>query len=244
MGAHSGPLGLAARQADDLAAVRRPGQPRAQVPGWRDGLERQRGRRLADPGRLADHAGSIVAVRGRHRPRPVLCGRRMPPAVGTQGNQDMKAPRPRWPLLAAATAMVLLAACSVVSRAAYPYRPAGPTRPRPRASEAERPVPLPRPRASEAERPVPRPPRSASYWGVYEPGTPASYRPIQQFTALMGGAAPRIVLYFSSWGQPFEAAYALAAHDHGALTLVQIQPADVSMAGIAARQYDGYCRSC
>ena len=141
----------------------------------------------------------------------------------------MKAPRPRWPLLAAATAMVLLAACSVVSRAAYPYRPAGPTRPRPRASEAER--------------PVPRPPRSASYWGVYEPGTPASYRPIQQFTALMGGAAPRIVLYFSSWGQPFEAAYALAAHDHGALTLVQIQPADVSMAGIAAGQYDGYLRS-
>jgi hypothetical protein len=141
----------------------------------------------------------------------------------------MNAPRPRWPLLAAITAMMLLAACSVVSHAAYPNRPAGPTRSRPRTSEAERPVPLPT--------------RSASYWGVYEPGTPASYRPIQQFTARMGGAAPRIVLYFSDWGLPFASAYAQAAHDHGALTLVQIQPAGVSMAGIADGRFDGYIRS-
>jgi mannan endo-1,4-beta-mannosidase len=141
----------------------------------------------------------------------------------------MKACRLRWPLLVAITATALAAACSAVSRAAYAYQPAGPERPRPRASEVERPVPLPV--------------DTASYWGVFEPGTPASYRPIQRFTALMGGAGPRIVLYFSDWGQPFDAAYALAAHRHGALTLVQIQPNDVSMAAIAAGRFDGYLRS-
>jgi hypothetical protein len=147
----------------------------------------------------------------------------------------MKASRPCWPLLAGTTAMVLLAACSVVSRAAYPT---GPTR----AGPAPIGPTQHGPRPSEAERPVPLPVDSASYWGVYEPGTPASYQPIRHFTALMSGTAPRIVLYFSGWGEPFDTAYARAAHDHGALTLVQIQP-DVSMAGIAAGRFDGYLRA-
>jgi mannan endo-1,4-beta-mannosidase len=59
----------------------------------------------------------------------------------------------------------------------------------------------------------------------------------------MGGEAPRIVLYFSAWGEPFQAAYARTALNHRALTLVQINPADVSLAAIAAGRFDGYLRS-
>jgi hypothetical protein len=143
----------------------------------------------------------------------------------------MKAYRLRWPVLAAIAAMVLLAACSVVSRAAYPTGPTA-TGPTPTGS------PTP-----ETEHPVPLSVDSAPYWGVYEPGTPTSYRPISQFTTLMNGKAPGIVLYFSSWRQPFNTAYARAAHNHGALTLVQIQPNDVSLAGIAAGRFDGYLRA-
>jgi hypothetical protein len=166
----------------------------------------------------------------------------------------MKAPRLRWPLAAAASAMALLAACSVVAHAAYPYRPARPVRPGPPASGTARPGPARTgPPASGTARPGPArtgpvhsrplPLHTASYWGVYEPRTPASYRPIRRFTALMGGIAPRIVLCFSSWGEPFQAAYARAAHNHRALTLVQIQPSDVSLASIAAGRSDGYLRS-
>jgi hypothetical protein len=144
----------------------------------------------------------------------------------------MRPYRLRWPILAGATAMVFLAACSVVAHAAYPVGPA----PRPRSSETERAAP-------ETQRAARLPVDSASYWGVYEPGTPASYQPIHRFTALLGGTAPRVVLYFSDWGLPFDAAYARAAHDHGAVTLVQIQPSDVSMAGIAAGRFDGYLRA-
>jgi mannan endo-1,4-beta-mannosidase len=144
----------------------------------------------------------------------------------------MKAYLLRWPLLAATTAMMLLlAACSVVSHAAYP-------------AQSMRPGPTPaRPRTSQTERPVPLPVDNASYWGVYEPGTPTSYQPIRQFTTQMGGTDPRIVLYFSGWRQPFDAAYARAAHNHGAVTLVQIQPNDVSMAAIAAGRFDRYLRA-
>lgn len=146
----------------------------------------------------------------------------------------MKAPRLRWPLLAATTAMMLLPACSAVSHAAYPYRPARPAHSGPPPSGTA----LPGPARSQ-----PLPLDTASYWGVYEPGTPASYRPIHRFTALMRGVAPRIVLYFSNWGEPFQAAYARSAHDHAALTLVQIEPTDVSLAGIAAGHFDAYLRS-
>lgn len=145
----------------------------------------------------------------------------------------MKAPRPRWRVLAAITVMAPVAACSVVAHAAYSYPP-----PRPTHSRVA-------PRTARPDPPHSRPPTTAtaSYWGVYEPGTPRSYRPIQRFTALMHGVAPRIVLYFSGWGQPFEAAFAQDAHEHGALTLVQIEPAGVSMAAIAAGHLDAYLRS-
>ena len=141
-------------------------------------------------------------------------------------------------LLAAATVMLLLAACSVVSHAAYSYHPA---RPHPAAGQHQAPG---HPEATPAPaRPGPLPVRPDSYWGIYEPGTPASYRPVQRFTGLIHGDAPRIVLYFSTWGEPFQASYARTAWAHHAVTLVQIQPGNLSLAAIAAGRFDGYLRS-
>jgi len=147
----------------------------------------------------------------------------------------MKTPRPPWQLLTVTATVVLIAACSVVSHAAYPYRPAS------RGTGPQRPAGPAHP--SRTPSPGPLPVGTASYWGVYEPGTPASYRPVRRFTVLMHGEAPRIVLYFSEWGEPFQTAYARTTFGHGALTLVQIQPDRVSLAEIAAGRFDGYLRS-
>jgi hypothetical protein len=59
----------------------------------------------------------------------------------------------------------------------------------------------------------------------------------------MKGQVPRIALYFSGWGTPFQAGYASTARAHHVLTLVQIEPAGVSLAAIAAGRFDGYLRS-
>jgi mannan endo-1,4-beta-mannosidase len=157
----------------------------------------------------------------------------------------MKTTRRPWPLLIVATAVVLLSACSAVSQAAYPYRLAHKATHSYRAAHKAThpdPPPTPAPPAAPAP-PGPLPVGTASYWGIYEPGAPASYGPVEHFTALMGGEAPQIDLYFSDWGEPFQTAYARTALDHEAVTLVQLQPTDVSLAAIAAGRFDGYLRS-
>src|SRR5205823_2814095 len=124
----------------------------------------------------------VVAVHGHHRHGPVVCGWRMPFAVGIHAGRDMKAPRPGLPLLGGTVAVVVLAACSVISHAAYPYRPAGHVHSGP-------PHAAPPHSAPPLARPLPE--RAGAYWGVFEPGTPGSYQPVQRFTAIMG-EAPRI----------------------------------------------------
>lgn len=86
------------------------------------------------------------------------------------------------------------------------------------------------------------PARPASYLGVYEAGVPQSYRLIDTFTSAVGHA-PNLVLYYSSWGERFQAAFAGKLLAHGAAPLVQIDPAGVSVSAIAAGEYDGYLRS-
>lgn len=78
-----------------------------------------------------------------------------------------------------------------------------------------------------------------AYLGVYEPGAPDSYVGVAQFAQAVG-RQPNIVLYYSSWRQPFATAFARTAASHGALTLVQIDPAGISLAQIAAGGYDSY----
>ncbi len=84
--------------------------------------------------------------------------------------------------------------------------------------------------------------RPASYLGVYEPGVPRSYRLVGRFGAAVGHR-PNLVLYYSSWGEPFQLSFAVQAAEHGAATLVQMDPGNAAMAAIAAGRYDHYLRT-
>jgi hypothetical protein len=81
-----------------------------------------------------------------------------------------------------------------------------------------------------------------SYLGAYAGGVPASYAPIQSFAATTG-VEPNIALYYSGWGEAFQAAFARRAVAHGAVPLVQIEPGSTSLAAIAAGAYDRYLES-
>ncbi len=85
-------------------------------------------------------------------------------------------------------------------------------------------------------------PSLASYLGVYEPGVPASYQPVDAF-AKAAGRRPNLVGYFSGWAQPFNRGFAATVHRHGAIPFVQIDPTGASVDGIAAGDYDDYLRS-
>jgi mannan endo-1,4-beta-mannosidase len=80
------------------------------------------------------------------------------------------------------------------------------------------------------------------YVGVFERGAPQSYAGITTFTKTTG-VSPRVVSYYSGWSEAFQAGFAADAVRHGALPLVQIDPTNVSLAAIAAGQYDDYLRS-
>lgn len=80
------------------------------------------------------------------------------------------------------------------------------------------------------------------YLGVYEQGVPASYTGVAAFTESTG-IRPNILMYYSSWLEPFQTGFANTAADHGAIPLVQINPYHVSLAAIAAGQYDDYLSS-
>ncbi len=88
--------------------------------------------------------------------------------------------------------------------------------------------------------PVPTP--ASPLVGVYEPGAPGSWSPITEFTNATG-VKPRIVVYYSTWNNPFSTSFAEAAWDHDAYVLVQIEPRGVTLASIAAGGSDAYLRS-
>jgi mannan endo-1,4-beta-mannosidase len=82
-----------------------------------------------------------------------------------------------------------------------------------------------------------------SYLGVYADGVPASYNGVSAFTNATG-ARPDLVMYYSGWYVPFPVRFAATAANNGAVLLVQMDPykegKKISVAGIAAGQYDGY----
>jgi len=80
------------------------------------------------------------------------------------------------------------------------------------------------------------------YLGVYEPDTPSSYSGVNQFAQRIG-RQPNLVSYYSPWLEPFQASFVTAAAKHGAITLVQIDPKNISLASIASGRYDVYLRS-
>jgi mannan endo-1,4-beta-mannosidase len=85
------------------------------------------------------------------------------------------------------------------------------------------------------------PPASGSYLGVFEPGSPPSYQPIEQF-ASAAGKEPNLVGYYSGWAESFDTSFADMVYRHGLIPFVQIDPMFASVAAIAAGDYDGYLR--
>lgn len=85
------------------------------------------------------------------------------------------------------------------------------------------------------------PPVSDSYLGVFEPGAPPSYRPIEEF-ANAAGKEPNLIGYYSGWAQPFDTSFAKMVYRHGLIPFVQIDPTFASVAAIAQGDYDGYLR--
>jgi mannan endo-1,4-beta-mannosidase len=84
---------------------------------------------------------------------------------------------------------------------------------------------------------------SVSYLGLYDPGAPSSYAGIDQFAEAVG-RQPNLVVYYSTWLEPFQASFATSAARHGALTLVQMDTAKkTSLAAVADGQYDSYLRT-
>jgi mannan endo-1,4-beta-mannosidase len=73
------------------------------------------------------------------------------------------------------------------------------------------------------------------YLGVYE-------RDMSGATtfAATTGVKPDVLTYYSSWLEPFQTSFAMAAAEHGAVPLVQINPYNVSLSAIASGKFDGY----
>jgi len=86
------------------------------------------------------------------------------------------------------------------------------------------------------------PSRPASYLGVYAQGVPGSYAGLTSF-AKETDVSPNLALYYSGWYEPFQASFAAAAFRHGAVPVVQINPAGVSLAEIASGHFDTYLQS-
>ena len=86
------------------------------------------------------------------------------------------------------------------------------------------------------------PHKPASYLGVYEKGTPQTYRRVSQF-ARAAGRQPNLVGYYGGWGEPFKKAFAETVRRHGTVTILQMDPTYASLPAIAAGSYDRYLRS-
>jgi hypothetical protein len=82
----------------------------------------------------------------------------------------------------------------------------------------------------------------ASYLGVYEMGPPDTYQPVAEFTRAIG-RQPNLVGYYSGWGESFRTSFARTVSEHGAVTILQIDPTYASVVAIAAGDYDTYLRS-
>lgn len=80
---------------------------------------------------------------------------------------------------------------------------------------------------------------SVRYLGVHEVTAPNTYTDISTFASHVG-RQPNIVSYYSNWGVGFQTRFAQQAVRHGALPLVQIDPASISLQDIVNGRYDTY----
>ena len=75
--------------------------------------------------------------------------------------------------------------------------------------------------------------------GLYVKGVPVSTAPLAAFRADTG-VTPKLVLYFSEWGEPFQTTFATTETDDGATPLVQIESGGLNLEEIANGSQDGY----
>lgn len=83
------------------------------------------------------------------------------------------------------------------------------------------------------------PTQAASYLGVYESGAPVTYAQSIDFSRRIRHPL-NLAVYYSGWLEPFKSVFANAAAAHGAIPFVQIDPYNISLAKIAAGDYDTY----
>jgi mannan endo-1,4-beta-mannosidase len=81
-----------------------------------------------------------------------------------------------------------------------------------------------------------------SYLGVYEPGSPPPFAEVATFGQAVG-RMPNLAGYYSGWPVPFDTSFADVLRRHGIAVVVQMDPTDASVAGIAYGSYDSYLRS-
>ena len=98
------------------------------------------------------------------------------------------------------------------------------------------------PSPGAAHQAVPLIRRPTSYLGLFAPSAPQSYSGISAF-ASSTGVSPNLVVYYSGWFEPFQTSFAVKARRHHALTVVQIDPTNISLKAIARGSYDSYLRS-
>jgi len=90
--------------------------------------------------------------------------------------------------------------------------------------------------------PASRTATAGSFIGLYSHDSPASYAGVTAFTEATG-VRPNVTVYYSGWLEPFKADFAATAARAGAMTLVQMDPTNVSLTAIASGQYDDYLES-
>ena len=86
------------------------------------------------------------------------------------------------------------------------------------------------------------PARPLSYLGAYAHGVPGSYTPIEKFASTTG-VQPNIALYYSGWGEPFQAGFARQVVQHHAVPLIQIEPGRTHLSDIVKGGYNDYLKT-
>lgn len=96
-------------------------------------------------------------------------------------------------------------------------------------------------RALEALEPVHAPlaNKPGTFIGVYLPGVPGSVTPVTSFQTVIGSEL-RMVMYYSGWGEPFQASFSASIDHDGIIPLIQMQPDTVSLVEIADGSQDAY----
>ena len=93
-----------------------------------------------------------------------------------------------------------------------------------------------------AGRPITLPAEPGTYLGAYAPNVPDTYTNVAAFTAATR-VRPNVVVYYSGWQEPFRTSFATQVAKDGAVPVVQIEPAGISLSAIASGRYDGYLAS-